>query len=125
MINHKPGNSLRPFHRLKSGRQFQAVFAARQRLNISSLTIHFSQNNCSYDRLGLAVSKKVGGAVVRNRVKRLIREVFRTNRTSEPPWLDLVVRPQKQILDVSFSELVSIWKQAVSTAKERTKNRRK
>ncbi|MFI5319071.1 MAG: ribonuclease P protein component [Myxococcota bacterium] len=42
-------------------------------------------------RLGLVVSKRVGGAVVRNRVKRIVREWFRRNRALLPGRVDLVV----------------------------------
>jgi len=42
-------------------------------------------------RLGLTVSRRVGNAVVRNRVKRRVREVFRTQRTLAPAARDLVV----------------------------------
>lgn len=42
-------------------------------------------------RLGLTVSKKVGGAVVRNRVKRWLRECYRQRRDEFPSSLDLVV----------------------------------
>jgi ribonuclease P protein component len=49
-------------------------------------------------RLGLSVSRKVGSAVVRNRVKRLLREAFRTSASALPPGLDLVVvaRPHQE-----------------------------
>lgn len=56
-------------------------------------------NACENDggptRLGLSVSRKVGGAVCRNRWKRLIREAFRQSRATLPPGLDLVVRPKR------------------------------
>jgi ribonuclease P protein component len=42
-------------------------------------------------RLGITVSKRVGGAVVRARVKRLLREVFRQNKDRLPPGLQLVI----------------------------------
>jgi ribonuclease P protein component len=41
-------------------------------------------------RLGVTVTRKVGGAVVRNRIKRYVREAFRRNRESFPPGLDMV-----------------------------------
>lgn len=44
-------------------------------------------------RLGLAVSRRVGGAVERNRIKRILREAFRKERGNLPPGYDLVVIP--------------------------------
>ncbi len=55
------------------------------------------QNDGLGPRLGTAVSKKVGKAVRRNRIKRLIRECFRKNRQAVPGDIDLVVVPKKKI----------------------------
>jgi ribonuclease P protein component len=48
-------------------------------------------------RLGLSVSRKVGGAVQRNRVKRLLREFFRINQAKLPPGVDIVAVAQKSL----------------------------
>lgn len=58
------------------------------------------------DRLGLTVSRRVGGAVVRNRVKRRIREWFRSRCELPSPALDLVViaRPSARQLDARALE---------------------
>ena len=63
-------------------------------------------------RLGVTVSKKVGGAVLRNRVKRWIRDCYRRRRPEFPPGLDLVVvaRPPAAKADhgVVCNELASL-----------------
>ena len=53
------------------------------------------RRSASRSRLGLAVSRKVGNAVVRNRWKRRIREAFRQQQHELPKGLDIVVRPRK------------------------------
>jgi ribonuclease P protein component len=62
----------------------------------------------SYNRLGISVHRKTGNAVRRNRIKRLIREVFRLNRGLFPPSCDIVftVRPEfaiNSLLDLKAS----------------------
>lgn len=58
-------------------------------------------------RLGLAVSKKVGRANVRNRVKRVLREFFRLNRPTLPNGFDIVAVPKRN-LDVPGLTLASV-----------------
>jgi ribonuclease P protein component len=57
------------------------------------LTIWGIHNGLSETRLGLTVGRRYGGAVQRNRAKRVLREAFRLSRHDLPPGLDLVVSP--------------------------------
>ena len=67
-------------------------------------------NGLPYSRLGLSVSKRVGKAVTRNRIKRRIRELFRTQKKSLPQGFDIIVIPDREFLnkrwDVQAREFV-------------------
>jgi ribonuclease P protein component len=56
-------------------------------------------------RIGITVSRKVGGAVARNRIKRIFREIFRYNRPALEPPLDLVVVARPGAADRTMREL--------------------
>lgn len=73
--------------------EFERVFAARMFASDGLLTVHASANELEHARLGLTVSRKVGGAVVRNRWKRALREAFRIAQ-HELPAVDIVCIPR-------------------------------
>src|SRR4051812_17504578 len=81
--------------RIRSQRDFERVYGARIYASDDVLVINGDSSGLPHSRLGLSVSRKVGGAVVRNRWKRLIREAFRLSREELPLGIDLIVRPQK------------------------------
>lgn len=80
--------------RLRRPAEFDTVFRRRRSASDEIIVVYGCENGLEHARLGLSVSRKVGGAVVRNRWKRLIREAFRINRTNLPAGLDLVVVPR-------------------------------
>lgn len=78
-------------HRLHGSASFQAVHQARARKHAGPLTVLARPNGLSESRLGLSVGRRVGNAVKRNRVKRLLRESFRLTRHRWPSGYDWVV----------------------------------
>lgn len=81
--------------RLLKRSEFIRVQKAGKRLSTPSLLILIYSTNSGTTRLGIAVSKKIGKSVVRNALKRLIREIFRTHRDFFPASADIVVIPKK------------------------------
>jgi ribonuclease P protein component len=99
-----PANALPAVRRIRRRGEFQRVFDAGRRVHGRFLTIVFAPAPGSDSRLGIVASRKLGGAVVRNRAKRLIRQVFRTN-TGPREAADLVVIPKAALLQADSAEL--------------------
>jgi ribonuclease P protein component len=99
-----PAHGLPPERRLRRRGEFQRVFDSGRRAHGRYLTVIAAPSSATTTRLGIVASRKLGGAVVRNRAKRLIREVFRTSIVSRGP-LDLVVIPKPALLEAPFEGL--------------------
>lgn len=78
--------------RLTHAREFDAVYGARLRKSLGPLTMYARPSETGRVRLGLAVGRRVGNAVERNRIKRLLREAFRLSRQE----FLAVLRPAEQ-----------------------------
>ena len=104
-----PSNALPPARRIRRRGEFQRVFDAGRRAHGRYLTIIAAPSPGPDSRLGIVASKKLGGAVVRNRAKRLIRQVFRTETAPDRPS-DLVIIPKHAALQVVITERVTDYK---------------
>jgi ribonuclease P protein component len=91
-----PDRRLRPTERIQRPLEFQTVMRGGRTFRDPIVRIHFRENGRELSRLGLVVSKKMGGAVERNRLKRIYREIFREVKRDLPVPLDLVIVPNFQ-----------------------------
>ncbi|MBI3465833.1 MAG: ribonuclease P protein component [Planctomycetes bacterium] len=84
----------RPHERLRRMSDFRRVYDRRCSTSDENLVVYACENGLAFSRLGVSVSRKLGGAVQRNRIKRLLREAYRLSRAQLPAGLDLVLIPR-------------------------------
>ena len=114
--------------RLVSNVQFKEVLARGQRVSDGLLTLYMAQNDCGHSRLGVSVGKSCGGAVARNRIKRLLREAFRQSQDRIPADFDYLLMisrsrtrtdksgPKEAIRQLTFEQVRTSFLTLVNTA---------
>ena len=87
----RPERGFRPEDRILRSSDFARIYRDGKRLTSSCFAIFVLPNGMERSRLGLTVTRKFGCAVLRNRSKRVLREIFRKNREAFGESLDFVV----------------------------------
>ena len=103
--------------RIRRRAEFLKIYEKGSRIHGRLLTLFLLPSSGAVGRLGIAATKKLGGAVQRNRAKRLIREVFRRNKIT--PGFDVVVVPKRELLDASLTALEAEYVQTVERSLRR------
>ena len=86
--------------RLVSNQQFRFVIGHRRRIADDGLVMFVAGNDLCWARLGISIGKACGGAVQRNRIKRLFRESFRLIQNDIKPGFDylFIISPKWKLL---------------------------
>lgn len=99
------------FNSLKKNSEYQKVYKNGKSYANKYLIMYVLDNQLSCTRLGISVSKKVGNSVVRHRITRLVREVYRNNREQiSSSSLDIVVVARVSAKGRSYEEIRSAFK---------------
>jgi ribonuclease P protein component len=110
-------DDFRPHEHIRRRADFQRVYQHGTRIPGRLATLFVLPNDLAFGRLGIAATKKLGGAVQRNRAKRLIREVFRRNKVA--PGFDLVVVPRRDLLAASLITIEAEYRNSLERSLRR------
>lgn len=93
--------------RLTRRAEFEAVYRGGRRRSSAQFVVFFRANGSECSRFGISVKKALGNAVVRNRIRRRIREILRLHRSEIPSGWDIVIHPRSSVARAEFSALAA------------------
>lgn len=92
---------------------FRKVFEFGRYAATPMLSVHFLPNLEKSRRVGFSAGKKLGGAVVRNRCKRRLRECYRLHQSEVPDGMDMIIVARRAMVDAKWSGIVASFQEAV------------
>ena len=90
---------------LKLNHLFRRLYQKGRSAANSYLVVYCRKNSLSENRIGLTVSAKLGHAVVRNRIRRRLREIYRLHEAQFLPGWDIVVVARSRAVDAPYQKL--------------------
>lgn len=105
--------------RVRRRADYLKIYERGVKVHGRAFTLFRLPNGLASGRLGIAATRKLGGAVSRNRAKRLIREVFRRNKLA--PGFDIVIVPRRELIQTSLVALESEFRNILERSARRTR----
>ena len=90
---------------VKQNYEFRRMYAKGKSGVSSCLVVYYRKNRLGHNRLGVTVSTKLGHAVVRNRVRRRLREIFRLNQSGLAQGYDMILVARTRAVGAEYREL--------------------
>ena len=94
---------------LKKNHEFRRLYQKGRSAGDRSMGLYCRKNTLGHNRLGITVSVKLGGAVVRNRARRRLREVYRLSAPRLVQGWDIVLVARTRCLSADFTELTAAY----------------
>lgn len=91
-------------YKIRKGWEYRFIYRNGRRKSSRFFVLYYIKTNLGYSRFGISASKKLGGAVTRNRIKRLLREVIRLRDDVKDMSMDIVIVARDGMLDIDFQE---------------------
>ena len=95
--------TLRRTERVRRRPDFERAYESGVRVTGRYMALFVVENGGPTTRLGVAATRKIGAAVIRNRAKRLARELFRRHKIDA--GLDVIIVPRREMVDAPFATL--------------------
>ncbi len=97
--------TLSPQERIRNKKEFLRLYKKGSRYRGKYFNLIYISNDLSFSRMAVVISKKVGNAVKRNKIKRQMRTLFRRNKDLLESSLDILIVAKKEIIDASWLKL--------------------
>jgi len=104
--------------RLSGSNAFDRVFQNGRAFRRRKFILLAAPNPNGPSRLGLSVGRKFGSALRRNRIKRIIREAFRLNKSLLAAPVDMVIIPRREWRDLRLSEIEADFRQTLAEVRK-------
>ena len=104
------------YSRIKKSKEISSLIRSGQNFKGKTLSIYYSKKEYEFHRFAVLVGKKHGSAVVRNRLKRILRAIIQKINLEGIPPLDILLLPSKEKIYTSkeYSETYAKWKNSLS-----------
>lgn len=108
---------MKKVYNLKTNQEFKKVYREGKNYWNRNLILYIRDNSLNYNRVGYSITKKVGNSVVRNKIRRRLKEIYRLNINEFKSGYDMVIIPKNNTRDISYKELESAMLHILSLAK--------
>jgi ribonuclease P protein component len=102
--------------RLKKNKEFRYTYKRGRSLKGKYLVIYFCENGQENSKIGFSVSKKIGKAIIRNRIKRVLREICRINKNKIVQGYNIIFVARSKIKGIKYrlveEEMLDLLKKA-------------
>lgn len=98
---------------VKENYEFRRIYRKGRSAVLPCMVVYCQRNRAGRSRLGITVSTKLGKAVVRNRVRRRLREIYRLNRDRMVPGYDVIVVARVRAAHTAYQKLEASYLRAL------------
>ncbi len=92
---------------LRKNEDFKKIYKSGKNYWNRNLILYVRKNSLNYNRVGYSITKKIGNSVVRNKVRRRMKEIYRLNLLNIEQGYDFIFIPKRNVTDISYKELES------------------